>query len=147
MAIEQGLVMLIQQGLAAATPPVVVPGGFATELPKDMLSPTNPMAWSYRTITSEPSYHLGGQDGFTSLHVQIDCHGYDLPNVGGAANAQKLARAIDAVLRGLFTGTLPDTDQTFVFGITRQPGFVDGFSDVNRSYVRSLEYQVDYNQV
>ena len=136
--IEQGLELLIQSGLG--TPPMA-PGGFMVQLPKDFISPNTPMAWSYRSIVSEPSYTLTGQDSWTSWEVQIDCHGYT------AAHAITLARAIDKVLRGGFSGTLPDADHTVVQGIFRQGSFVDGFSDTSRSYVRSLEYEVQYHQI
>ena len=135
--IEQGLVLLIQAGLGN---PPMAPGGFAVELPKDQISATAPMAWTYRCIVADPTYHLGGQDGFTGLELQIDCHGYTM------ANAIALARAIDAVLRGVYSGTLSDPDATVVQGIFRMGPFLDGFSDANRSYVRTLEYLVNYNQ-
>lgn len=136
--IEQGLVMLIQAGLG--TPPLA-PGGWAVQLPKDLISPATPKAWTYRCIVSEPSYHLTGESGFTALEVQIDCHGLTMPD------AIALARAIDGVLRGGYAGTLPDPDATVVQGIFRQGPYVDGFSDANRSYVRTLEYLINYNQV
>ena len=135
--VEQGLVMLIQSGLG--TPPIA-PGGWAVELPKDQVSPAAPMAWTYRSIDSDPTYLLNGQDGFTGWYVQIDCHGYTM------ANAITLARAIDGVLRGGYAGTLPDPDHTVVVGIFRQNHFLDGFSDANRTYVRTLEYLIQYNQ-
>lgn len=132
--------MLIQAGLAGSQPSLSVPGGFFAELPKDQISAAAPMAWSYRFILSEPTYRLEGQDGFTSATVQIDCHG------SAAKDAIALARAIDGVLRGGFHGALPDSDATFVDSIFREPTFVDGFSDANRSFVRSLEYVINYNQ-
>lgn len=136
--IEQGLVLLIQNGISDLQPSV--PGGFAVILPKDQISASSPMAWTYRSITSEPSYTLNGQDAFTAWNVQIDCHGYTMNY------AMKLASAIDGVLRGLYQGTLPDEDETFVQGIFREPQLVDGYSDTNRSYVRTLEYLVQYDQ-
>ena len=134
--IEQGLVQFIQGGLGS---PPIFPGGFLIQLPKDFISPANPMAWTYRSIVSTPSYFLDGQDGLTFLEIQIDCHGY------AAANAITLARAVDGVMRGLYSGTLPDG--TIVQAIIRKPAFVDGFSDVNRSYVRSIEYEIQYQQI
>lgn len=135
--IEEGLVLLVQSGLTVVT----APGGFFAQLPKDQISAANPRAWTYRFITSEPNYNLNGQDGFTAATVQIDCHGY------AAADAIALARAIDKVLRGAFKGALADPDATYVDSIFRREPFVDGFSDVNRSYVRSLEYLINYNQI
>jgi hypothetical protein len=140
--VEQGLVMLVQQGLAAQTPPVSVPGGYAVELPKDCLSAATPQAWSWRSIASTPEFVLKGQTGWTEWVVQVDCHGFQ-----SHALAITLARAIDKVLRGVFQGVLPDPDNTYVFGIYRQPPVVDGYSDVNRSFVRSLEYRVIYQQI
>ena len=137
--------MLIQQGLAAQTPPLVVPGGYMAELPKDLLGPGQTQAWSYRSISSEPDLVLKGDTGWTSWVVQIDCHGFDQP--GGAALAIALARAIYKVLRGGFQGTLPDTDNTYVMGVYKNAPQVDGFSDANRSFVRSLEYRIIYQQI
>ena len=136
--IEQGFVALIQAGLGS---PPMAPGGFAVQLPKDQISSAAPMAWTYRSIVSDPTYHLGGQDALTGWEVQIDCHGYTM------ANAITLARAIDAVLRGGYTGVLSDPDHTFVQGVFRMGPFIDGFSDVNRSFVRTLEYLVNYDQI
>ena len=147
MAIEDGLLLLIQQGLAAQTPPVVATGA-GVELPKDVLSPTAPLGYTVRSIVSEPTYFLSGQDGFTGLEVQIDCHGLGRDFGGpGFQGAVTLARAIDAILRGGYAGTLPDADGTVVEGIFRRPHFVDGFSDANRSYVRTMEYLINYHQV
>jgi hypothetical protein len=140
--IEQGLVMLIQAGLAATTPPLIVPGGFFVQLPKDLISAANPMAWSYRWILDEPTASLGGQGaGLTAATVQLDCHGFT------AVNAIVLARAITKLLRGSFRGVLPDPDGTLVDMIFKLPGQVDGFCDANRAYVRSLEYSIHYSQI
>src|SRR3989442_15415239 len=117
---EQGLVMLIQGALGGSPPVASCPGGYFAELPKDQISPTFPMAWTYRSVTSEPSIILSGQDGFTSWLVQIDCHG------NTAADAIHLARAIDKILRGGFKGVLADPHATYVDSIVRTPSFVDG---------------------
>jgi hypothetical protein len=135
--IEQGFVLLVQGGLG--TPPMA-PGGWAVQLPKDQISEAQPRAWTYRSIVSEPSYHLSGQDGFTGWEIQLDCHGYTM------ADAIALARAIDGVLRGGYSGVLADPDHTRVHGIFRRGPYVDGYSDLNRSYVRTMEYLVNYNQ-
>lgn len=134
--IEAGLVLLIQGGIGG-----IAPGGFAVQLAKDQISAAAPMAWTYRSITSEPTYVLEGQDALTGWEVQIDSHGYTM------ANAITLARAIDGVLRGGFQGTLSDPDHTVVLGIFRRDPFIDGFSDANRSYVRTAEYLVQYYQI
>jgi len=135
--VEQGLVLLIQSGLGV---PPMAPGGFAVQLPKDQISVDSPKAWTYRSIVSEPTYVLEGQDGLTGWEVQLDCHGNTM------LDAIALARAIDGVLRGGYSGALPDSDRTLVQGIFRQGTFLDGFSDSNRSYVRTLEYLVMYYQ-
>lgn len=139
--IEQGLVQLIQSGIGSLSP-----GGWATQLPKDLIGSDASKgqvlkAWTWKSITSSASYDLSGQDGFTGWQVQIDCHGNE------AADAIALARAIDGVLRGGYSGTLSDPDNTVVVGIFRQGAFVDGYSDTNRSYVRTLEYLVNYQQI
>jgi hypothetical protein len=136
--IEAGLVTLIQNGLTGQS--ITVPGGFAVQLPKDLISSNTPQAWTYRSILSTPTILLNGQDPLTMWEVQIDCHGYTM------SDAIVLARAIDHVLRGSYAGVLSDADNTVVQGIFRLPSFVDGFNDTNRSFVRSLEYRINYVQ-
>jgi hypothetical protein len=140
--IEQGLVALIQNGIASLK---LDPrgNGVAVMLPKDLLSPGGSvtMAWTYRGIVSTPTYVLEGQDAYTEWEIQIDCHGQTM------VQAMTLARAIDGVLRGGYSGTLPDPDNTRVFGIQRIGPYLDGYSDANRSFVRTLEYKIDYAQI
>jgi hypothetical protein len=81
---------------------------------------------------------LEGQDSLTEWEVQVDCYGFAM------SHAINLAHAIDGVLRGVWHGTMGDVDSTLVEGIWRLPSFVDGFNDLNRAYVRSLEYKVRY---
>lgn len=139
--VEEGLVRMIQAGVAGSPPSLTVPGGFFAELPKDTISAAAPMAWSYRSILSEPEFVLGSQTSWVDWTVQIDCHGFT------AKDAIRLARAVDGVLRGGFEGTLSDADHTKVRGIFRQAPQVDGYNDANRTYVRSLEYLVQYLQI
>jgi hypothetical protein len=136
--VEQGLVMLIQAGLGS--PPVIL-GGFSDMLPKDTISQTTPMAWVYHSISSDPSFKWSGQSSWTDWYVQIDCHGY------AADDALSLMRMIDNILRGPFHGRLPDPDATLVHGIWREAPNISGYSDANRTYVRSLEYKVQYLQI
>ena len=137
--IEAGLVTLIQSGLSAQG--IAVPGGYAVQLPENLISATQPQAWTYRSITSVPLHVLEGQDPLTHWEVQLDCCGLTM------AHAITLARGIDNVLRGSWSGTLDDPDATVVQAILRLPSFVDGFNDANRTFVRSLEYQVIYVQI
>jgi hypothetical protein len=141
--------MLIQSGLASGSPAYNnIPGGYMAELPKDLLSTAIPQAWSYRSIIADADFVLNGETGWTEWDVQIDCHGYSGDAMtSGAADAITLARAIVKVLRGGYRGYLADPDNTYVFGIFRRPPFVDGYSDVNRSFVRSLEYRIQYQQI
>lgn len=140
--IELGLVMYIQQKLAGSPPVTPPPGGFAMgELPKDQITPANPRAWAYRSIISRPDYVLNGQTGWTEWDVQIDCHG------ATAADAIALARAIETALRPPLPHTLPDPDSTVLFGLFRLDPMPEFFSDADRSYVRSLEYTVQYQQI
>ena len=134
--IEQGLVMLVQAGIGD-----LATGGFPVKLPENYINESNRRAWVFHMLTAYPTYTINSQDPFTSATVQIDCHGYTM------LDAMTLARAIDGVLRGGFVGRLPDPDQTFVHGIFREPPFIDGFSDASRTYVRMLEYLVNYNQI
>ena len=136
--IEQGLVTLITSGVASTLPNMT--GGFAVVLPENFVSKSNPWSWTYRSIISEPIYVLNGQDGLTAWQIQIDCHGFTM------SNALSVARTIDSVLRGGYSGTLPDPDNTVVTGIFRMPSFVDGYNDISRTYIRSLEYTIHYYQ-
>jgi hypothetical protein len=137
--IEQGFVLYITTGLGALS--IIVPGGFAAMLPQNLISVTNPQAWTYRTISSTPLYSLTGQNSFTSWEVQIDCCGFTMTNV------ITLARAITSVLSGAPTGVFTDPDETVFLGIFQQPSCVDSFSEDNRSFVRSLEYRINYYQI
>jgi hypothetical protein len=133
--IEQGLVEYITTGLNDAS----IPGGYATQLAKDTISSSTPKAWSYRGILSTPLYELDGQNALTKWHVQIDCHGYQ------AADSFALAHSITNVLSGGFRGVFTDADSTRVAGIYQLPSSgIDGFNDANRSFVRSLEYEIQY---
>ena len=135
--IESGLVSLIQAGLGS--PPIAL--GFAVQLPENQINAASPKAWLYKSITSTPNYTLDGQDGWTCWHVEIQAHGNTM------TDAITLARAIDGVLRGGYSGTLSDSDSTVVQGIFRLPGLVDGFSDLDHSFVRTLEYEIVYQQI
>ncbi len=142
MAIEKGLELLIQAGLGS---PPIASGGFFVQLPKDFITAANPMAWTYRFLISNPTYTLDTQDGFTAAEIRIDCHGFT------AAHAIQLANAIAVALRppagnsGAWSGTLPDSDATVVQGIFQSGNAPDGYSDLNRSFVRTLEFLVNYN--
>lgn len=139
--------MLIQAGLAGSPPVANIPGGFKSQMPKDLIGSTPrgttsavTAAWVYRNLTSNPTYVLDGQDGFTALRIRIDCHGLT------AALADELAFGIDSVLRGGYQGTLPDPDSTVVQGIFRESDYADGYADDTRTFVHTLEYLVNYNQ-
>jgi hypothetical protein len=141
--IDEGLVALIQSGITLQSNPPLAPGGFAVQLPENLIgAPGQPgtytMAWTFRSIISDPTIVLEGQDPFTSLEIQIDCHGYTM------AYARLLARAIMRALPIGYAGTLTDADSTVVAGIFRLAPFIDGFSDADRSFVRSLEYKINY---
>ena len=130
--------MLIEAGLAAVS--ITAPGGFLAQLPPNQIQASAPMAWASRSILAEPSFNLTNETDWTEWHVQIDCHGFT------SLNAVTLAKAIMKILRGGYRGTLSDPDSTTVQGIWRQGTYIDGFSPDNRSYVRSLEYLISYNQ-
>ncbi len=141
MGVERGLVEFINQGLAGSPPVAIPPGGFMVMVPKDLVSASVPQAWSYRTVSSNPDYNLFEQTGWTEWKVQIDCHGQ------AGKDAIDLARRIERVMRGAFRGNFPDPDSTYVFGIFAESRGVDGYSDINRTFVRSLEYSIVYQQV
>ena len=142
--IEQGIVLLIQSGLGA---PPLAPGGFAAQLPPNQISPDAPMAWTWRSLSTPTAYTLEGPDGFGEWDVEIACHGNTMDD------ALILARAIDNILQppsngrsASFQGQLTDPDSTIIQGIFNGAVAVDGFSDADRSYVRTLEYRIQYNQ-
>ena len=135
MGIEQGFVNLVSNGL---NNPAV--NGYAVQLPANCITFENPQAWSYRSIISTPLYSLNGQNSFTKLEVQLDCHGYKM------SDAITLARQIQNVLSGGWSGTLSDSDSTVVQGIFQLPSFTDGYSDANKTFVRSLEYLIEFYQ-
>jgi hypothetical protein len=135
MGVAQGLYLLIQSGTNNLAP------GFAYgELPENQLSASAPMAWTYRTITSRPTYTINGQVSFTSWNVQIDSHGTT------QAYADQMSNAIDGVLRGVWSGTMSDSQSTIVNGIFKTNTDITGFRDENKSFVRSLGYTVQYYQ-
>ena len=131
--------MYITAGLAALTPPIAVPGGFPDILqPTDLISAAVPQAWSYRDIVTGRDYNLQGP-GCNEWQVQIDCHGFT------ALNRDQLSDAIAAILDPGFSGQFPDPDSTLVRGIFRlRSSGLSGFSDANHSYVRSLEYEIQF---
>ena len=45
---------------------------------EDLLSADTPKAWTYRVINTEPSHVFEGDDPFTAMQLQIDCHGYTM---------------------------------------------------------------------
>lgn len=140
MSVERGLVMFIQAGLAGSPPVTPPPGGFFVSLPKDQISVANPKAWAYRGISAMADYTLEGRKGRTDWNVQIDCHGYT------AKDAIGLAKAIDLLFAQGFRGNFPDPDSTYIFNVHLMAKGPDGFSDADRSYVRSIEYQITYQQ-
>ena len=141
--VEQGLVSLVQTGIASACP--TCPGGFGTQLPPDVLANlqagTVTQAWTWQTIARIPTYTLTGQAGLTTWVVSIDCHGTT------SADALNLARAINNVVRGSWSGMLPsDPDNTIVQGIFSTGNEVSGYDKINYSYVTTVGYRIQYNQ-
>ena len=146
--IDLGLVMLVQQALAGSPPVNNVPGGWKGMLPKDIVGST-PVgsssmirsAWIYKTKDTKPTYHLTGQDGFTGFTFVIECHGLL------ASDADALASAIYFVFEDIWSGVLPDPDKTVVQGIFLTDEVSGEFADNTRTFVHTLEYLVNYNQV
>jgi hypothetical protein len=126
--IEQGLVALV-----TASAPVVAlapEGGFLAQLPENQPLPS----WTFSFVTEAPLYTLQGREPLTMRRLQIDCYG------ATPAEAIALAAAINRVLDG-YRGTLADPDATGVRGIFKS-NQIDFFDDGARSYRRSLEYTV-----
>lgn len=107
---------------------------FEVILPKDYISASNPKAVVYHSILNEPIYTLNGQNKLTVWEVQVDCHGFTMQD------AITLANTVDSVLSGGLGDSL--TMQS----IFKLPSQVDGYSDTNRTFIRSLEYQIHYVQ-
>lgn len=135
MALEQGLVSLIQSGTNN-----LAPGGFMGAIPEAYaVTAQNPKVWVFHTILDVPTIAFEGADALCEAEIQIDCHGYT------ADDAVALAAAVKAALSGVGNPvTLTDPDKTVVQGIFRRSPHVDGYSDANHTYVRSLEYLVAY---
>jgi len=129
--LEQGLFNLIQSAVPSGVQ------GFAVEFPKDLISPSNPKAWLWRGITSNPLYSLNGQNAWTVTTIRIDCHGITMKD------AMSLAKTIRDTLSG-WRGTMTDADSTVVQAILMTPLLVDGFDDANRSFVRTIEVDIQY---
>lgn len=129
--IEQGLVMLIQAGIATAWP--TVPGGFAGTLPENQAPP----AYTYRVISDRANLTLLSFSGFGQARFEFNCFGVK------ASDALLLANAVDKVLNG-YTGTLSDPDSTMVDSIFRQDREGPDYSDSARNFYVMLEYLVSY---
>jgi hypothetical protein len=131
---EQGFVHLLS-GLLATQYPNMAPG-FLVQTPPNFLSSANPVAWAYRSIISRPLFILEGQDALTATTLQVDALSIS------AKGSQTLANAICSALSGVWSGTF--SDGTVVKGIFRLPAQIDGYIDESRSYVRSLEFTVQF---
>jgi hypothetical protein len=107
---------------------------FEVILPKDYISLSNPKAIVYHSILNEPLYTLNGQNKLMTWEVQIDCHGFTMQD------AITLANTVDKVLSGGLG------DSVTIEAIFKLPSQVDGYSDSNRTFIRSLEYQIHYIQ-
>ena len=131
--LEAGIVSLVQAdpGVLALCPV----GGFLLTLPKDLPRPS----WCYQMISDHSIYCLQGEHGFVTRRMQIDCFG-NVPE-----DAILLGRAINKVLSG-YRGTLPDPDQTLVFGCFRSDLIDPPFDAAARSYRRILEYEIDFHE-
>ena len=127
--IESGLVKLVQAD-AGVTALVGTRGGYFAELPKDYVLPS----WTYQFVSGVPEVTLKTTEALTYSRYQVDCHGTV------AADAIKLAKAINAVLSG-FSGILTDPDSTRVQGCFRS-NVIDFFDDASQSYRRMLEYDL-----
>ena len=131
--LESGIVKLVMAD--AGVTAIASSGGFLLELPKDEALPS----WSYRVISDRSEYCLGGEHGFVTRRLQIDCF------ANAKADVLRLGRAINKVLSG-YRGTLSDPDATVVFGCFRSD-IQDFFDDPGRTPRRMLEYEIQFNEV
>src|SRR5689334_16858284 len=104
MAIEQGLVLQIQQHLGS--PPIAI-GGFLAQLPKDYIASRVGPAYTYKFIGVHSIQTLNGPSGQFEGLLEINCFSAD------PGSLLSLAKAILAALNG-FRGLLPDSDSTFL---------------------------------
>ena len=136
--IQQGLVMLVQAGLAASPPPFAggpVPGGFADYLPENQAPP----AYIHRGISSVPQTGLQFVRGLVAKRIDIVSFGTN------AAQAQLLAKAIHGIVNG-FKGTLSDPDATVVDSIIYQDDEGPKYSDSARNWYYMFEYRIWFYQ-
>lgn len=129
--IELGLVKLVQAD-AGVSALVGTRGGYFAELPKDYVLPS----WTYQFVSGVPDVTFKSTEALTYSRYQVNCYGTV------AADAIKLAKAINAVLSG-FHGTLTDPDSTRVQGCFRS-NLIDFFDDASQSFRRMLEYELWY---
>jgi hypothetical protein len=138
--IDQGILMLVNNGLASASPPVAYGGGFL-----DQMAPPNAgyPFWVYRVISQVPNTGLLFAKGLRMRRIQIDVMGDPSP-AGNGSDALALADAIDGILNG-YAGNLPDPDSTFVSSCF-QSDLIDEYDTALRTPKRLLEYEIQFAQ-
>lgn len=131
--------MLVNQGLANASPPVAYGGGFL-----DQMQPPNANYpfWVYRVISETPNTGLLFATGFRMRRIQIDVLGEPSP-AGNGSDAISLAQAIDQILNG-YAGNLPDPNSTFVSSCI-QDDLSDQYDTSVRTPRRLLGYEINYS--
>lgn len=141
--IEEGIVKAIKAGLQAAN--VNVPGGYmSAELPKDLPSALVPQIWAVLFVTQDIGKSLKGQNSRTDAYIQIDCHGWD-GDGQGSPRAFGLAKSIEFVMRGIGPAVLDDADSILLETVFLED-VNDGFRDASRSYIRSLDYSLQFHR-
>jgi hypothetical protein len=135
--IEQGLVKLVQTGLAASSPPIVLMGGFLATLPKGQVLPS----WTYQMVSAVPDRTLdNAKGGLFAGRIQIDCYGAE------ADDAVSLSWAIARVLNGQ-RGTLADADGTYLDSAFLSDTHDPEVDEASRTWRRVIEFDICYKVV
>jgi hypothetical protein len=139
MAVEQGLIMLLQANAAVAA---ISTGGWEAELPPDATLPN----WSWITIYKHPQYALQAMPGLVPWAVQIDSYsasdqGADSQSANSVGTIP-LAQAIYNCLSG-YQGTLPDPQNTQVDSIFLEDEELY-FDSVRRTWRIRQDYRVNF---
>lgn len=127
--IREGIARLVQGNTSVSS--IAKSGGFGT-VPKDQALPT----WSYMLFSRDRNAGLVSVSGLSRIRMQIDCYGQ-------GADVINLASAINGVLHG-FTGTLPDSDSTWVNSCLQTDEQDMPQDPESRSDRTMLEYEIWY---
>lgn len=132
--------MLVNAGLANASPPVAHGGGYF----QNMVPANAPWPyWVFHGVSQTRNSGLTFARGLSMRRIQINVIGD--PAAQGA-DVIPLAAAVDFILHG-YAGNLPDPDATFVSSCFNSDLMdPDGVDPNVRSYERKLQYEINFSQ-